>query len=485
MLIVEETKPGKSAKQTNESPERQGQSRRVPLLECLTATDPAMQRLVLVAPSGVGKSTAVNERLQALVKTCVPFMMLRLPTLRLSSARGTNAQLRDRIQDSIERDIAAKLPDTKDVAAKLARSLIANLDAAPGVILFDALDEVPQDERDEVIDCVRSFLYERARHPTGHRVLITSRPYAYTGQFESDQFKRIELAEFTPSQQDELIGKWFKQRRKSAETGRALIKQLAIARTGASPDQAAFATLMTEPMLLTYACMLAEGSPHDSESPLPPTRHTLFEGVVSLMLEKWDQNRNHGLVDSYKPLFERTDGKPSVLRRLLEQAALEELVAQAPVFDWDTEPQSEPKSKPSRTVPNAAAHLARERIVAHVDEAMPETLPVRAYKVVDWLAERSGLLHAISDEQSVRYALQVQLCDFLAVDGFSSSAKTDDATVDALLRLFRNQPEWYRPLASMTQGFGTAISGFGWCCPLFKRMLNPDREKIHALKAER
>ena len=209
-----------TARMAGEAIDRDSEPRRVPLLACLTSTDPEMQRLVLTAPSGFGKSTAVNVRLQALVALRVPLLMLRLPALRKSASPRPDAPARDRVELALAKDIAAKT-DPSTNATKLATVLIDQLDVSPGVILFDALDEVPQGERDEVVACVRSFLQERKRKQTGHRVLITSRPYAYTGQFAIDNFRRIELAELTPAQQDELIRKWFVQDAKSPETGDA------------------------------------------------------------------------------------------------------------------------------------------------------------------------------------------------------------------------------------------------------------------------
>jgi len=443
VLVVEDAKPHNNARQKSDSLERQGQSRRVPLLECLTSTDPAMQRVVLVAPSGFGKSTAINERLQTLVAVRVPFMMLRLPTLRLSGLPPSNAKAHDRVQDAIERDIVGKLRAGKDEAAKLARSLIADLDAAPGVILFDALDEVPQGERDEVTDCVRRFLIERERQQPGHRVLITSRPYAYTEQFAKDQFKRIELAEFTPAQQDELIGKWFAQRDKSAETGDALIKQLRTARSGASADQMGLAKLMTEPMLLTYACMLAEGgAAANAESPLPPTRHELFDGVVSLMLEKWDPNRKNSDVAGFQKLFEVGVNRRSILRQCLERGALQELRAQDRLLDMY-------RAVPSITAKDFAGLLTRERLVFWLDEAMPVDLSVRARTVVDWLVMRSGLLRATTESDDPRYVLQPQLRDFLAAGRLRSTTRSTIEFIRAAVLLLRQQPQWYQPMLSM------------------------------------
>ena len=322
--IIDDGKARKAA----EAIERDGELRRVPLLDCLTSADPAMQRLVLTAPSGFGKSTAVNVYLQKLVEQQVPLLMLRFPALRKSASSHPDKRASDRIELALAKDIAAKT-DPSTNATKLATLLIDRLDAAPGVILFDALDEVPQGERDDVVACVRTFLKDRDKEqPNKHRVLITSRRYAfakYAQQFAKDNFKHIELAEFAPAQQEKLIGNWFDQGDKSPATGLALVEQIRAARSSAIADHVALAALMTEPMLLTYACILAhqrasaEGA--TDTAPLPPTRHDLFDGVVSLMLEKWDPKRKHGAVEDFMLLFLRTPDNPSVLRQLLERAA--------------------------------------------------------------------------------------------------------------------------------------------------------------------
>ena len=61
------------------------ESRRVPFHDCLNSDDIAMRCLVLTAPSGFGKSTAVNVRVGEIAKGATPWLMLRLPSLRQQS----------------------------------------------------------------------------------------------------------------------------------------------------------------------------------------------------------------------------------------------------------------------------------------------------------------------------------------------------------------------------------------------------------------
>jgi len=363
------------AKADSESQVRDQETRRVPLEDCVKSDDPAMQRLVLTAPSGFGKSTAVNGRVAAVAKSGVPWLMLRLPSLRMQSLLPDCPSVRQRVACALRHDIVRMLGSdiTKVLVASIANLVIRKLDETPGVIMFDALDEVPHSERDDVVACVRSFLSERAHQQPSHRVLITSRPYAYTEQFRNLNFKRIELAEFTPAQQDALIGKWFSQTEKSPATGRKLVAQLAANRSGANGDATKLAALMSEPMLLTYACMLADGNADAStQTPLPPTRHDVFDGVVRLMLEQWDPNRKHGAVDTFRALFDRTPEKSSVLRQLLERAAFEELRAQSPAFELEAIPGK--AYKPPVALDDDRT-LTRERLVYWLDEAMPDALP--------------------------------------------------------------------------------------------------------------
>ena len=443
--VLDEGKADKKSANLEREPHR------MPLQDCLNSDDITMRYLVLTAPSGFGKSTAVNVRVEALAKGATPWLMLRLPSLRRQSLMHGDASIAGRVERALQKDIRDKVKCDETDSIAIADAVIDRLDASPGVILFDALDEVPQSERDEVVACVRTFLQERERKQSTHRVLITSRPYAYTEQFAQDKFKRIKLAEFTPAQQDVLIGKWFAQRGKSPATGHALVAQISAARSGASADQTALAALMTEPMLLTYACMLANARAPTAAAtdtvPLPPTRHDLFDGVVSLMLEKWDPKRKHGAVDAFMPLFAATTDKPSVLRRLLERAALEKLIEGATLVDTEVTLMEKKKSLAQQY---AARNLSRERFVFWLDELMPHDMPVRAHTVVEWLAQRSGLVQSVSEVHGVRFVLQAQLGDFLAVGGLRATVSSDLEMIDAIIDLLQSRPQWYRPLVSMT-----------------------------------
>ena len=164
------------SKSDKKSANLERESRRVPLHDCLNSDDIAMRCLVLTAPSGFGKSTAVNVRVGAIAKGgATPWLMLRLPSLRRQSSVDGEASITGRVERALKNDIRDKVKCDETQAILIADAVVDRLDTSPGVILFDALDEVPLGERDEVVACVRTFLKEREQKQTTHRVLITGR----------------------------------------------------------------------------------------------------------------------------------------------------------------------------------------------------------------------------------------------------------------------------------------------------------------------
>ena len=391
----------KASKKTKSDAVEPETRKRVPLSDCLASAESGFQRIVLTASSGMGKTTTVNMQVVALAKNeSVPWMVLRLPSLLGPDLSGTKL-----VMTALERDIQAKL--TKDAAdsATIARELIRRLDARSGVILFDALDEVPEAERQRVLAAVTDFLDDRNEARSDHRVVLTSRPYAYQGDsvwlLAKKGFTRVELASFTPEQRDELIDQYFSKVVNRQEIGDAMKRQVA---SGANGD---IAVLLEEPMLLTYACMLAtataNGEPIGNAklaAPLPSTRYKLFDGLVSLMLEKWDSRRDLKEVKPFGVLFNSNGGR-SALRKVLERAAYWEAM-QRPVVE-------------KKYIPRERRTLSHERLVTLTDDAMPSDLPVRAKDVVNWLAERSGLVPRVQYGAIVGYQLHKQLQSFLAV----------------------------------------------------------------------
>ncbi len=152
--------------------------------------------------------------------------------------------------------------------------------AAPVLVLFDGLDEVPTAQRETVVRAVQAF----SDHYTQHRVVVTCRPYAYVGQpWPLQGFTEVTLAPFNAEQQDTFIATWYaelaKQDRLSEGEAHARAQQLqsAIRRQD-------LAGLARRPLLLTVMALL-----HSFRGTLPEDRTELYADAVDLLLRRWEQ----------------------------------------------------------------------------------------------------------------------------------------------------------------------------------------------------
>ena len=407
----------------------------LPLQSCLSSNEATFQRVVLTATSGMGKTTAVNRWVLTLASSnALPWMALHLPSLL-----GTTTQADQKVQSALQIDITQTLQCSAEQAAQIANEVIRKLDEKPGVMLFDALDEVPSTQRTLVLNALRLFIAERRAAQPAHRIVVTSRPYAYNGELEHEGFSVLALAPLTPLQVDALIDQYFSRVVNRPEVGAAMKSQVASARSSLS--QKDYVDLLEEPMLATYACMLASENSRarsaTSASPesLPSTRFELFDGVVRLLLEKWEPTRADTKFAPLKPLFESSAGQRSPLRAMLERAAYGQFAELSEHAVVELKP------------PPALTH---ERLVAIADELMPPTLPVRAYEVVRWLAERTAFLPALSEHPTKRYQLHLQLGSFLAAGGLYAKVGNDhDAYAEALVVDLIRAPESLRQFVTM------------------------------------
>lgn len=449
---------------------RTGDKDRQPWNACFASDEVRLQRLVLVADGGMGKTTAVDVQVQRLAEAgTVPWLVLRLPRVWGVMAENNNAETL--VEAALRRDIAQKLSlDSDDTGTskphKIAGEMMVKLQAQPGFLLFDALDEVPQTDRQGVLVGVLRFLANLSKRQANHKVLITSRSYAVAdaeiqNTLRLAKFESLQLAPFTVDQQSELIQKYFSVENRDAKVGRALLEQIrALRRT----DKMGLNELMQEPMLMTYVCMLAEQrgtTPLDW--PLPTTRHELLDGVVELLLEKWDvKRRDSEQTTPFACLFERdpaVDPDRSCLRYLLERAALREYLHKA-----DQKPGNRASSQLLPGLrenessdrlfeilfsgkPNEA--LTADWLIARIDRALSANAQVRAHQVADWLTKRSGLMRSElrfgSEEPLMQHR---QLADFLAAGALGQGKSLSDHA-KALVEQAWFSPDWSRQMIAL------------------------------------
>jgi len=435
---------------------------------CFDSPEEGLRQLLLVADGGLGKTTAVDVQIQRLVdKGDMPWMALRLPRVKVTGFKVGDG---DVVEVALIHDIAAMLDLSDSQAESVAQEVLTRLDMQAGVILLDALDEVPQSQRQRVVAGVLRFLNRLWERQPNHKVVITSRAYAVEGgavgsDLATAGFVRLELARLSKEQRTELVQKYFAVRGRDAQVGAALLRQLTASDRGGN---AAMGELMREPMLATYVCMLAEARTRAPNHiafdwPLPATRHELLDSVVEFLLEKWDvKRRDSEQVKPFLCLFEPDPAAiphRSPLRRLVEHAALREhldgadanaasrqttLPVPVRLDDWLQHGLYEAMFEGETPRP-----LTADWLVARIDHAMPPELPVRAHHVAQWLTQRSGLMRSElrhrADEPRMQHR---QLADFLAADALGHDRSSADHA-KALVERAWFSPDWSRQMIAL------------------------------------
>lgn len=279
---------------------------RVPLLEALA--DPEATRVVLLGDPGSGKTTFINyltshlaaavadgstSELAMPIQDLLPmrFILREVATGHImpQATRGAARMF----WDALYTDIAARLG--RDSANVLLPYLQQRLMEEGGLILLDGLDEVPiADQRRQILlEAVSEFV---AAFPRS-RVVITSRPYAYTDpQWQLPGFEVISMAPFDERQIEHFVDLWYDaiqptmgwDKSEARKRGRQLLEALRV-----SPY---LSDLATRPLLLNLMATL-----HTSWGQLPEDRADLYEEAVKLLLVRWQRARGTPNQDTMEP----------------------------------------------------------------------------------------------------------------------------------------------------------------------------------------
>jgi hypothetical protein len=152
------------------------------------------------------------------------------------------------------------------------------------IVLFDGLDEVNIEGglRRETISSIRDFC--RKYYKT--QCLITCRN-ATTG-YTFEDFKYVELADFTEKQVENYINKWFSDQLQKRER---LKDELAL------PENQRIRELANTPILLSLICLT-----FDSIQTFPSRKVEIYEEALEILLKKWDAEREIKRDEIYKDL---------------------------------------------------------------------------------------------------------------------------------------------------------------------------------------
>ena len=248
------------------------------------------QKLIVLADPGMGKSTLLRmEALRIAGKQLdPPKSPLEKGTLnqnlavddivfplfvRLSDLAATEKEVIEIVPELIKREYAT--------AAAIEPLLKKKLRQGKCVLLLDALDEVPKEERLELGRKLNSF----ARN-YDCPIVCTSRIVGYGGNF-LDGAKEVEIVPFNKQQREAYIEYWFTNAAEYLEdetvSAQGLIREL--------QQKPQISGLAQNPLLLSLLCSLYQVK----ELELPARRTQIYHQAVKYMLRDWSKENERKL----------------------------------------------------------------------------------------------------------------------------------------------------------------------------------------------
>jgi HEAT repeat protein len=225
--------------------------------------------LLILGQPGAGKSTLLRQLAERAyddphaIGLDRPHLPLLLPLRALAHAEGA---LEERLNQALQNELRL----TRPLPAGFLDAWPQQLDT-PWLFLLDGLDEVPADR----YLSLKQWIGDLLAHPNIARVILTSRPSAYTEkEWESSRLSVYEIQPFTRDQTAELARRWF------GEDASAFLQALETVRS----------SVLTEtPLLITIAAKV-----YLERKSLPERRSQLYQEFVDIWL---DEARERGLCD--------------------------------------------------------------------------------------------------------------------------------------------------------------------------------------------
>ncbi|GAB4198112.1 MAG: hypothetical protein OHK0022_17020 [Roseiflexaceae bacterium] len=243
-------------------------------------------RIYLLGRPGAGKSTF----LRYLALQAASGLLDALPIM-------VELKVWARSQTTLDAFLLAQLAEGGFSGAEL--FLAQTLSSGHALLLFDGLDEVPQEQgtRAAAIQGIRALA---GRYPHC-RIVITCRSAADEHVFE--HFSYSELAGFSPAQMRAFAAKWF---------ARDPFKRDRFLQQLEAPEQAGLRDLARTPLLLTLLCLT-----FDATMGFPARRVDIYEAALDVLLRRWDASRSVERDSIYREL------SPARKRQLLARIAFD------------------------------------------------------------------------------------------------------------------------------------------------------------------
>ena len=221
------------------------------------------QYLMVFGGPGIGKSTFLRKvGLEALKGKQGNYQHRLIPVfLELKKFKESEINIQTLIEKEFE---ICGFPDVqKNVSKKLAEGKL--------LILLDGLDEVPTENRENVIGKIQDFVDQHKQN----RFILSCRTAARTTNL--NRFINIEVAEFDNEQIKSFIEHWFSSEAEIAKSCWELLTK---------SEYKAAKNLAHTPLLLTFLCLT-----YRRTLSFPTNRSSLYERALRIFLEEWSADK--------------------------------------------------------------------------------------------------------------------------------------------------------------------------------------------------
>ncbi len=237
------------------------------------------RRLTILGSPGAGKSLLLRHlALEYADGGPTPLA----DVVALVELRSLAKQSSDAAGESVEEYIAGEFAR---LGFPKARSLLRRkLDAGRVLILFDALDEVPTEQRSQVAELVRQFLQGYPDVPA----VVTCRDAIYAGEMSEVTSATVRVRDFN----DGAIARYLSNWASEMPEGRSPAQLLASLR-----DHPSVAAVTRNPLMLTILVRLYCDVPGYV---LPTSRTKFYTDAADVLLAQWHREHN-----SFEPMHKR------------------------------------------------------------------------------------------------------------------------------------------------------------------------------------
>ncbi len=146
------------------------------------------------------------------------------------------------------------------------------------LLLFDGLDEIPQELEKKTINDIRDFCDQFSKN----KFVISCRLAAYRGGLNN--FTNIEIANFDERQIEQFINKWFKEKSKENRNYKDISTECW--EKISSNEMQATMELAQSPLMLTLLCLV-----YNYQQDFPSNRSLLYKEAIDVQLKEWNASK--------------------------------------------------------------------------------------------------------------------------------------------------------------------------------------------------